>query len=175
MLAHKTFAVAARPAFVRVSARAYSAHHGKEEHGHHEEEHGHDHGHEELAEAESIVNSKTGIAVGIVATVVAYSYFNSSYKESHDGSAFTSFFTTPTLISDLQDNFTAYRQRVAKQKEIQEMMMFPGEKPRSYNNLITSIDNIPGKYFPSGSNTQFNTIQDHSTLAPRKAKESPFY
>lgn len=173
MLALRSSA-AVRP-FSRSAVRAYSAHHGhNEEHGHHEE-HGHGDHHEELAEAESIINSKTGIAAGIVASIVAYSCFNSSYKNSNEGSALTSIFTTPTLVTELQENFNAYRERVAKQKELQELMMFPGVEPRSYNNLITRIDSVPGQYFPSGTNTQLNTISDHSSLAPRKAKESPFY
>lgn len=154
-------------------ARFYSAH-SNEHHddGHHDEDHGH---HEmPLAESESILNSKTGIAAGIVALIVGYSTLNSSYSKSHDGSSLSSVFTTPALVSDLQENYSAYRARVAKQQEVQQMMMFPGER-RTVDNLITRIDSVPGQYWPSGSNTQLNVIHDHSALAPRKTKESPFY
>ena len=53
-------------------------------------------------------------------------------------------------------------------------MMFPSTEKRNYNNLITSIDTVPGRLFPTGSNSQFNTIQDYSKLDNRKVKSSPF-
>ncbi|ODQ47083.1 hypothetical protein PICMEDRAFT_71204 [Pichia membranifaciens NRRL Y-2026] len=157
-------------------ARFYSAHHG-EEHGH--EEHGHDeHGHDDhsmpLSESESIFNSHTATAAGIVALIAGYAAINSSYKESHDGATLLSLLKAPAVLEELQANYSSYRERVQHQKEIQEMMMFPGER-RTYDNLVTSIDAVPGRYFPSGSNTQFNTVADHDALAPRKTKESPFY
>ncbi|TID30391.1 hypothetical protein CANINC_001025 [Pichia inconspicua] len=168
-------------------ARAYSAqagHHNSEDKHHGDEHHGdehHDEHHDDhslpLSESESIINNKTGIALGIVALSVAYSYVNSSYKESHDGTALVSAFTikgSETLTS-LKTNYDAYRARVEKAREVQEMMMFPSHELRSYNNLVTRIDSIPGQLWPSGSNTQLNTIKNFDELAPRKQKESPFY
>lgn len=174
--------VAARTASVpRMALRQYSAHHGHEEHGEHGDhghgehgDHGHDH-HVPLAESESIINSKTGIAAGIVASVVAYAYADSSYRASHDGASLVSSLAAPRVLSELQENYDSYRARVAKQQEIQEMMMFPSVEPRSYSNLITRVDSVPGRLFPTSSNTQLNTIQNHAELAPRKTKESPFY
>lgn len=168
-------AAARKPATIS-TARFYSAghneHHG-EHHGEHHDDHHDDHS-MPLSESESILNLKTGIAAGIVALVGGYTVFNSSYKESHDGASLSSIVRTPQLVEELQANYTAYRERVAKQKELQEMMMFPSER-KTTDNLITRIDSVPGKYFPSGSNGQFNTIQDFDSLAPRKTKESPFY
>lgn len=156
---------------VSSARRAYSTGHG--DHGSHEEHHD-DHGHHEmpLAPAESIINNKTGIAVGIVALIVGYNALNSSYENKNEGKSFISKFSAP--IEDIKENYESYRARVTKQQEIQNMMMFPGEK-RTYSNLITSIDTVPGRYFPSGSNTQLNTIQNFDELSPRKTKESPFY
>lgn len=164
----------------RAQTRLYSAHghdaHGEEHHGEHgHDEHGHDDHGLQLSEAESILNKKTAIAAGIVTLAVGYYTINSSYEKSHEGASLLSIIKKPEVLSELQANYNEYRARVAKQEEIQAMIVFPSVEKRSYNNMITSIDEVPGRYFASGSNTQFNTIQDHSSLAPRKTKESPFY
>lgn len=161
------------------TARFYSSGHGHDEHhgDAHSDAHGEDHGHHEmpLSESESILNKKTAIAAGIVAAVVGYSTFNSSYAESNNGASLLSLVKTPQVLKDLQENYDQYRERVAKQEEIQRMMMFPTGERRTYNNLITSVDAVPGRFHASGTNSQFNTIQDFDSLAPRKTKESPFY
>lgn len=157
--------------------RAYSSH-SNEKHDEHSEhgEHGeHDDHSMPLAESDSIINNKTGTALGIVALIVGYSYINSNYASNNEGTALSSLATcSKCYLNNLKENYSAYRERVKKQSEIQEMMMFPAEK-RTYNNFITSVDTVPGQRFATGSNTQFNTIQDFDSLAPRKQKESPFY
>lgn len=162
-------------------ARAYSAHAGehKSNDKHHDEHHDdhHDDHSLPLSESESIINNKTGIAVGIVALAVVYGYADNSYKNSHDGTALVSAFTLKgcEALSSLQANYDAYRARVEKAREVQEMMMFPSHEQRTYNNFITRIDSVPGQHWPSGSNTQLNTIKNFDELSPRKQKESPFY
>lgn len=186
MLRSTRVAVAASRASPARLARAYSAHasehksddkhHGDGHHGEHHDEHHDDHS-LPLSESESIINIKTGIAACVVALAASYSYVDNSYKNSHDGTALVSAFTIKgsEALSSLQTNYDAYRARVEKAKQVQEMMMFPSHEQRSYNNLVTRIDSVPGQFWPSGSNAQFNTIQNFDELAPRKQKESPFY
>lgn len=167
------------PKRILVSSRAYSSHgheHEHKEHEHGQEEHHEEHGHDEvpLSESESIINKHTGIFAGICLSIASYAYINSSYKKSHDGESLTSIIKSPRVIEELQANYDSYRERVKKQTEIQEMMMFPGER-KTVGNLVTRIDTLPGRHFNSGSGAQFNTIQDWEALAPRKVKESPFY
>lgn len=185
MLRSTRAAVAASRASPLRLARAYSAHagehksHNEHEHGSHDEHHDdhHDDHSMPLSESESIINNKTGIAVGIVALSAAYAYADNSYKNSHDGTALISAFTVKGCesLTSLQTNYDAYRSRVEKQRAVQEMMMFPSHELKSYNNMVTRIDSVPGQYWPSGSNTQLNTIKNFDELAPRKQKESPFY
>ncbi|KGK38677.1 hypothetical protein JL09_g2213 [Pichia kudriavzevii] len=154
--------------------RAYSDHHDNHDAHHEEHGHGHDHGHE-LAESEPIINKNTGIFLGAVASIAGFYYLNKSYKASHDGAALNSIIKdVASPLNDLKENYNAYRERVAKQAALQEMMMFPSEK-KTYSNLVTRIDEVPGRLWASGSNTQLNVIHNHSELAPRKTKESPFY
>lgn len=173
-----------RPSIVFRSTRFYSSNHGHNSGDHHSSEHHssehhdehhdhHDHG-PPLSESESILNSKTAIAAGIVFSIASYSYLNNQYKESHNGDSITSIVSSKHNFDQLKENYNSYRNRVSLQKEIQEMMMFPSTEKRNYNNLITSIDTVPGRLFPTGSNSQFNTIQDYSKLDNRKVKSSPF-
>lgn len=165
--------VASASKFQSQATRFYSAH-NEENHGKNDE-HGHDDHSLPLSESESIFNIHTAKFASIIALIIGYSTINSSYEKSHDGHSLLSIIQKPQILQELELNYSQYRERVKKQEEVQEMIVFPSVERRSYSNLITSIDEVPGRFFASGSNTQFNTIQNFDALAPRKAKESPFY
>lgn len=164
---------------LRVSnARLYSAHHGaSEKHGeehHHDEHHGDDHGHHEipLAPAESIINKNTLIFAGIFALMGGFYTANESYKKSNDNKSLVSLLAKP--LEDAKSNYDEYRSRVKKQTTVQELMTYPGDRVTA-DTYIPRDSEVFGRVWASGSNTQFNTIQNWESLPPRKVKESPFY
>lgn len=165
-----------------VQARSYSAHgHHEskeghhEEHGHHDEHHD-DHGHHEtpLAPAESIVNKNTLTFAGIVAITAGYYYANESYKASNDNKSLVSLLSTPQTFQDAKDTYDQYRARVQKQTSVQEMLTYPGKKVTA-DNFVARDNEVLGRVWASGTNTQVNTIKDWQSLPERKSKESPFY
>lgn len=167
---------------LRVSnMRLYSAHHGAEKDAHHGEHHAGEHGehgdhgdHHEipLAPAESIINKNTLTFAGILALIGGFYVANDSYKKSNDNKSLVSTLAKP--LEDAKSNYDEYRSRVKKQTAVQELMTYPGDRVTA-DTYIPRDNEVFGRVWASGSNTQFNTIQNWESLPPRKQKESPFY
>ncbi|ODV84921.1 hypothetical protein CANARDRAFT_212966 [[Candida] arabinofermentans NRRL YB-2248] len=146
------------------------------EHDHHSEGEHHDDAHAhhgpELSESESIFNVYTITAGVTFLSAFAYNKLNESYRSSHNGESIIGALGSKQLISELDENFLSYRDRVAKATAFQEMLS--NTSTRTASNLITRVDSVPGRYFPHNTNAELGGIRDWENLAPRKIPKNPY-